>query len=766
MSHKTHLLSFQIVGAILWVLIVLASLVLNLAWFNNNRPQTDIMALLPQTQQSYERTVARQNLSEASQNLVTVLIELAPDAKNNENFALQTLHQWTKKYAELVTPVPIDIDPKLPQLMHELALQQMTWNDQKSLSRLDHEQLWSRFLNQLAVPTAPMLFSPQEDPFGLASQWMLERASEIPVREANGAYVLQHKNRYFLFALFKINLRQVYDGSGRLEAAFNDLTTHLEKTGFHNVLTSGMPLFASHAAQTAQSELSRLGTISLLGVCLLSWLWFRRLRVIALMLLVVAQAMIVATAATLAIFGQIHLISLVFGTTLIGITVDYSAHYFGKRFGQDEDDISDTLIKLMPSLSLALISTVITFLVMANTPMQGLQQMAVFCASGVISAFAAVTLWFPCLDFKQQTQSHSLKKIGDIIAQLPTWSDCRWPCKLALASLCSGVLFLGLTSIKPTAQLQELNNAPAVLITEALQVSELLHTPSVSQYFIVKGSTLNDLLLKQEMLYERLADRPIAGVTLSSMSDWIASDERSQQIQLLREKAAELISPDVNELLGAPLPIEYNDIAPVQERLKALNLFKTLQQRFHLLTPHAALVQIRGLNANNVNEVKELAKDMDGVTWIDYPQDIAQTLGQYRDQIAKLLALSIATVIFILAFRFKRQSWRAFTPTVLGLLMTVALLSLFGMSFSLFTVLALVLLLGLGFDYGIFMTASEQESETMATVAFAALTTFLSFGLLIFSNTPALKIFGMTVALGQCLIWTLTIFLRKKHGTN
>ena len=351
MSHKAHLLSFQIIGAILWVLIVLAALVLNLAWFNNNRPQTDIMALLPQTQQSYERTVARQNLSEASQNLVTVLIELVPDAKNNENFALQTLHKWTKTYAELVTPVPINIDPKLPELMHKLALRQMTWADQKALSELDREGLWNRFLNQLAVPTAPMFFSPQEDPFGLASQWMLERASEVPVREANGAYVLQHKNRYFIFALFKINLRQVYDGSGRLEKALDDLTTQLAQTGFDNVLTSGVPLFASHAAQTAQTELSRLGTISLLGVCLLSWLWFRRLRVIGLMLLVIAQAMVVATAATLTIFGQIHLISLVFGTTLIGITVDYSAHYFGKRFGQDEDDISDTLIKLMPSLS-------------------------------------------------------------------------------------------------------------------------------------------------------------------------------------------------------------------------------------------------------------------------------------------------------------------------------------------------------------------------------------------------------------------------------
>lgn len=766
MSHKAHLLSFQIIGAILWVLIVLAALVLNLAWFNNNRPQTDIMALLPQTQQSYARTVARQNLSEASQNLVTVLIELVPDAKNNENFALQTLHKWTKTYAELVTPVPINIDPKLPELMHKLALRQMTWADQKALSELDREGLWNRFLNQLAVPTAPMFFSPQEDPFGLASQWMLERASEIPVREANGAYVLQQKNRYFIFALFKINLRQVYDGSGRLEKALDDLTTQLAQTGFDNVLTSGIPLFASHAAQTAQTELSRLGTISLLGVCLLSWLWFRRLRVIGLMLLVIAQAMVVATAATLAIFGQIHLISLVFGTTLIGITVDYSAHYFGKRFGQDEDDISDTLIKLMPSLSLALVSTVIAFLVMANTPMQGLQQMAIFCASGVISAFAAVTLWFPCLDFKLQTQNLSLKKIGDMIAQLPTWSDCRWQYRVILIVLCSTTLFLGLSNIKPTAQLQELNNAPPILVTEALQVSELLHTPSTSQYFIVKGSNLNDLLLKQEMVYKRLADHPIDGVTLSSMSDWIASDERATQMQQIRQQATELINSDVNALLGATLPVDNDDIGPVQARLKELNLFKTLQQRFHLLTPHSALVQIRGLTANNVDDVKALANNLDGITWVDYPQDIAKTLGQYRDQIAKLLALSIATVILILTFRFKGQSWRAFTPTVLGLLMTVALLSLWGMNFSLFSVLALVLLLGLGFDYGIFMTASDQEPETIATIAFAALTTFLSFGLLVFSNTPALKIFGMTVAMGQCLIWTFTIFLRKKHGTH
>jgi predicted exporter len=70
-----------------------------------------------------------------------------------------------------------------------------------------------------------------------------------------------------------------------------------------------------------------------------------------------------------------------------------------------------------------------------------------------------------------------------------------------------------------------------------------------------------------------------------------------------------------------------------------------------------------------------------------------------------------------------------------------------GVSLQLFHVLALMLLLGIGVDYGIFFQEHSLRRDPTAWLAtvLSALSTQLSFGLLGLSQTPALRAFGLTV---------------------
>ncbi len=750
---------FGFVAAFIWLIVVAACAVSSLRWFADNQPQTALTALLPESDVSAENQIARARITEANNDLLTLLVKV----DGVESHVLQNaLDRWVQNETDLLTPIDATQAYGGAQAaLKSIALEQMTLADQKAMTEVDPSALFERFVGRLTQPAPLTLFSVKEDPFGFAANWMLERAANLPVTKKGDLWVVPDGVEEWLFSAFKVNAALVYNGSGRLNQAIENLKHTLSEKGTAYVLAAGMPIFSDHAAQTAQREISILGSASALLVVIFAWIWFRRLQILGLVLLVIAQATIVAIGMTLWICDGIHLIALVFGTSLIGITIDYTAHYFGKRYAQAPLSPQESVKRLFPSLSLALASTLIAFVMMAMIPMTGVKQMAVFCASGIVSAFCAVMLWLPILDCAKGTLNQQLARIGAWLNRFPRLTDytksLQWLLGLSALALCAA----GAVTLKPSTSLYELNNAPQSIIQESAQVTALLKMPSSTQYFIVKGESVQAQLLAQETLNTKLNAMNLPDVRFSSMSDWVMSDARRGQVQALQYAVIDAINPQVTEFLGSPIEKRYFANVDSGTRLALLQSKAGLSELLLTLTPEASLVQIRGLTAQNIASVRAMGEDIAGVTWVDFAQEISETLQHYRDWMTVLLFASFVASGLLLFARFGREAWRAFIPTVLGLAMTVSLLSLCGMSFSLFTVLALILLLGLGFDYGIFMTSARADPATSATVAFAALTTFVSFGLLSFSSTPALQTFGLTVGVGQCMVWALTTFLRK-----
>jgi predicted exporter len=70
----------------------------------------------------------------------------------------------------------------------------------------------------------------------------------------------------------------------------------------------------------------------------------------------------------------------------------------------------------------------------------------------------------------------------------------------------------------------------------------------------------------------------------------------------------------------------------------------------------------------------------------------------------------------------------------------------------------LLLVMGLGLDYALFLSRSETEADKQATrhaVVACAITTTLTFGILAGSSIPMLKFIGLTVAIGSAVSFLL-----------
>jgi predicted exporter len=130
-----------------------------------------------------------------------------------------------------------------------------------------------------------------------------------------------------------------------------------------------------------------------------------------------------------------------------------------------------------------------------------------------------------------------------------------------------------------------------------------------------------------------------------------------------------------------------------------------------------------------------------------------------------VLAIAVVAVAVLLAWRLRTAWWRALVPTLLAGALALAATALASQPWQLFHVLALLLLLGVGVDYGIFLLAqpSRRDLRGFVSITLAAASTWLAFGLLALSGTPALRAFGLTLGLGILLAWFLTPFFVPDH---
>jgi hypothetical protein len=144
--------------------------------------------------------------------------------------------------------------------------------------------------------------------------------------------------------------------------------------------------------------MSTIGIGSLIGILLLIWITFRSFKPIALVALSIAVGFLGALSISWLVFERIHLITLVFGASLIGVAQDYGIYFFCKRLGaNDQLDSWRLLRQILPALILTLVTTLIGYFSLVLTPFPGLRQMALFSAVGLIFAWFTVAFWFPTL---------------------------------------------------------------------------------------------------------------------------------------------------------------------------------------------------------------------------------------------------------------------------------------------------------------------------------------------------------------------------------
>jgi predicted exporter len=660
---------------------------------------------------------------------------------------------------------------------HWLVL--MTPDDERALRDRDKQYWVDAALTKLYSPVGGIKAGAwQDDPFGLFGAWLQARAQETPVRPRDGRLFVSDGARVYVVLPFLVRVPAF---SMAAQAALAPLLEAARQAARRvdsrvDVIAAGIVLYAGAAAAQAKWELSTIGIGSLFGIVALIWLTFRSLKPIVLITLSVGVGCLGALSICSLVFERIHLLTLVFGASLIGGAQDYGTYFLCHRLGAEVQlDAHRLLRRLLPSLTLALITTVAGYLALALTPFPGLRQMAVFSALGLIFAWLTVICWFPVL------ANRSERTEGGPLVRWCAASLERWPrldlSRLTLPTLATFGLFgalavFGFARLHAQDDVRLLQNPPKQLIAEQIRLSRLLDAPAPAQFFVVRGESAETVLRREEILKQRLdalvAEKAITGY--QSVSNWVPSLETQAARRALVDER--LLSGN-GALAALAKRIGADDlwVAATRERFSRLGEKLTPQEflsapagasaRHLWLGPvtggYAGIVGLRGVSTQSLPGLRQAGSGLDGIEWLDQVGAISEVLARYRQYMSWVVLFSYLAVYALLYPRYRAATWRVIAPTALAGIAALALLGLAGQGLQLFHVLALMLLLGVGVDYGIFLQEEPSRRDPIAwlAVVLSALGTILSFGLLALSRTPALQAFGLTMLVGTTTVWFL-----------
>ena len=91
---------------------------------------------------------------------------------------------------------------------------------------------------------------------------------------------------------------------------------------------SGVPFHSYESSRNAQSEVAWISGVSIVLILLLLLWAFRTPVPIVCTLVAIGVAICAALLGTWALFGSIHVFTFVFGTSVIGVSIDYAIHFF------------------------------------------------------------------------------------------------------------------------------------------------------------------------------------------------------------------------------------------------------------------------------------------------------------------------------------------------------------------------------------------------------------------------------------------------------
>ena len=544
---------------------------------------------------------------------------------------------------------------------------------------------------------------------------------------------------------------------------------------------TGPPVFAVAARATIKGQVWRLSSLS--GACIAVLLLFvyRSLPVLALTLVPVASGALAGVAAVALGFPAVHGLTLGFGVTLIGESVDYAIYLFIQR-------ASDPRAALWPTIRLGVLTSICGFAALLPSAFTGLAQLGLYSIAGLTAA-ALVTRFVLPAWLPRMPPVRDLTAAGSSLERFMAHLRPARGVLLVLALLAATLLYLH-RNVLWSRELATLSPIPRtdMQLDERLRVEA--GAPDVRYVVVAAAADRESALAAADALSARLTPLIDAGVIggfesatrfLPPLATQEARRASLPPTAVLRSRLAEALAGlpltparleafvhDIESARTAPL-LGPADLATTSLGRAVDALLVRSPSGWSALLPVAA----HGSGDLSSAAVEQVRSAVAGAA---APADLLDLKGEadrlyagyLRDAVRLALGGLIAIVLLLsIALRSPARMARVVAPLLLSVLIVAAVLVALGHALTILHVVGMLLIVAVGSNYALFFdrTATHPHTDSvplvLASLLTANLATVIAFGVLACSSVPVLADLGATVAPGTFLALLFAAWLAQ-----
>lgn len=733
----------------LW-LVLLSGLLLASVFFGRASLQSDIFALLPN--ENHTLAKAEQALFAKHKNNVVFSIQ--------GKKAVQVYDALAKQLAEL--GLSLKQSQLTPQAISQFYLPyKHLLASEEFLAALKNKADYARYYQQQLTSLTNTWVS-----HTLASDASLATASFLHALQAQSQSVTLYQGRlksttapdtWLLIA--NVNPQDTgLRSAPRLEEKIQQQLAQLKQRYPEvTVRYSGVLFHNAQNARQAQFEMNLFGGLSAILLLLVVSSIFTRFYALVGAGLTIFSALLGGAAGLFWLIGQVHILTLVFAVTLIGIAIDYAFHAMADLAANKQKGYS---VALKRAFLVALITTLLGYASFIAAPMSILRDVAIFVCFGLASAWLFVRFALPSMATQFAFRPWVTPRTAQLIRLFSVLQ--RWRYYFAAIAVVGITALLMIKQPKFNDDIAVLNASSTELISNEQIHSQLLGQHQL-QRVLVAGQSVEQVLQREEWLKKQV-NSANQNALVQGLSQWLPSQQRQQQIYTqLKAAQHQGIMTLAEQFKGSPIALtqtpKWLDFSTWQQsNLAQLNPLIT-----HVPAQgYYSVFTIKGLDNATV---KRLISTTSHFYLFDKRADISQSLSQYRHVMAKVLIVALFAIMAVFMLRFGvAQGFKASLWLVLALTTTVALVIQWQSWLSIFHLLGMLLVLALAIDYWVFYQHSGYQAANVLAISLSAVSSMLVFGMLALSHTPAIAHFGTTVMIGLIVVYFIApLTVRKKH---